>query len=291
VSPGTALLEVTGLDVFYGDFQALFGVSLAVPPGGATALVGANGAGKTTLLRAIAGAQPPAAGSVRYGGDDLTGAPPHRRIARGVALVPEGRKLFPSLTVEENIQVGAAAAAASDWPLDRIYGVFPMLASRRGQRAWSLSGGEQQAVAIARALAASPSLLLLDEISLGLAPRVVGELYQTLAGLREAGATLVIVEQDLRRAMEVCDDLVCLLEGRVALAARVASVSREQVVAAYFGESSVHEPHRPPNPENPTRTPRLQDPDNPTRTPSPQDPENPTGTPRPQDPRDQERGP
>jgi len=290
VSPGTALLEVTGLDVFYGDFQALFGVSLAVPPGGATALVGANGAGKTTLLRAIAGAQPPAAGSVRYDGDDLTGAPPHRRIARGVALVPEGRKLFPSLTVEENIQVGAAAAA-SDWPLDRIYGVFPMLASRRGQRAWSLSGGEQQAVAIARALAASPSLLLLDEISLGLAPRVVGELYQTLAGLREAGATLVIVEQDLRRAMEVCDDLVCRLEGRVALAARVASVSREQVVAAYFGESSAHEPHRPPNPENPTRTPRLQDPDNPTRTPSPQDPENPTGTPRPQDPRDQERGP
>ena len=302
-APPPSLLEVTGLDVFYGDFQALFGVSLAVPPGGATALVGANGAGKTTLLRAIAGAQPAAAGSVRYGGDDLTAAPPHRRIARGVALVPEGRKLFPSLTVEENIQVGAAAAAASDWPLDRIYGVFPMLASRRGQRAWSLSGGEQQAVAIARALAASPSLLLLDEISLGLAPRVVGELYQTLAGLREAGATLVIVEQDLRRAMEVCDDLVCLLEGRVALAARVASVSREQVVAAYFGESSAHGPHRPLNPtnpthtpslqdpQNPTHTPSLQDPQNPTHTPSLQDPQNPTHTPSLQDPRDQERGP
>ena len=219
----TALLDVTGLDVFYGDFQALFGVSLAVPAGGATALVGANGAGKTTLLRTIAGAQPAASGSVSYGGDDLTSAPPHRRIARGIALVPEGRKLFPSLTVEENIQVGAAATASSDWPLTRIYDVFPMLASRRGQRAATLSGGEQQAVAIARALAASPSLLLLDEISLG--------------GLREAGATLAIVEQDLRRAMDVCDDLVCLLEGRVALAAPVPAVTREQVVAAYFGES------------------------------------------------------
>ncbi len=234
----TALLEVAGLDVFYGDFQALFGVSLSVARGRATALVGANGAGKTTLLRTIAGAQSAAAGSVRYAGADLTSAPPHRRISAGVALVPEGRRLFPSLTVEENIQVGAAAAASSDWPLDRIYGVFPMLAGRRGQRASTLSGGEQQAVAIARALAAAPTLLLLDEISLGLAPRVVGELYQTLTALREEGATLLIVEQDLRRAMAECDDLVCLLEGRVALAAPVSAVTREQVVAAYFGEGT-----------------------------------------------------
>ena len=231
------LLEVADLDVFYGDFQALFGVSMSVPRGGATALVGANGAGKTTLLRTIAGAQPAAAGSVWYGGRDLAAAPPHRRISAGIALVPEGRKLFPSLTVEENIQVGAAAAASADWPLTRIYDVFPMLARRRGQRASTLSGGEQQAVAIARALAAAPALLLLDEISLGLAPRVVGELYQTLAGLRRAGATLLIVEQDLRRAMAECDALVCLLEGRVALAAPVAAVSRDQVVAAYFGEA------------------------------------------------------
>ncbi len=234
----TALLEVAGLDVFYGDFQALFGVSLTVAGGRAMALVGANGAGKTTLLRTIAGAQPPAAGSVRYRDRDLTGAPPHRRISAGIALVPEGRKLFGSLTVEENIQVGAAAAGSRDWPLDRIYGVFPMLARRRGQRASTLSGGEQQAVAIARALAAAPTLLLLDEISLGLAPRVVGELYRTLAELREAGATLLIVEQDLRRAMAECDDLVCLLEGRVALAAPVPQVTREQVVAAYFGEAA-----------------------------------------------------
>jgi branched-chain amino acid transport system ATP-binding protein len=230
------LLEVADLDVFYGDFQALFGVSMSVRSGCATALVGANGAGKTTLLRAIAGAQTPASGSVRYDGSDITAAPPHRRVSRGIALVPEGRKLFGSLTVEENIQVGAAAAACDAWPLERIYGAFPLIAKRRKQRASTLSGGEQQAVAIARALAAGPTLLLLDEISLGLAPLVVEGLYETLAGLRSAGATLVIVEQDLRRAMDACDDLVCLLEGRVALAAPVADVSRDQVVAAYFGE-------------------------------------------------------
>jgi branched-chain amino acid transport system ATP-binding protein len=231
-----ALLEVADLDVFYGDFQALFGVSMSVRSGCATALVGANGAGKTTLLRTIAGAQAPASGSVRYAGSDITAAPPHRRVSRGIALVPEGRKLFASLTVEENIQVGAAAAASDAWPLERIYGAFPLIAKRRKQRASTLSGGEQQAVAIARALAAAPTLLLLDEISLGLAPLVVEGLYETLAGLRSAGATLVIVEQDLRRAMDACDDLVCLLEGRVALAAPVAGVSRDEVVAAYFGE-------------------------------------------------------
>jgi len=233
----TNLLEVTGLDVFYGDFQALFGVSVSVPAGGATALVGANGAGKTTLLRAIAGAQAAARGAVIYQGENLTTVPPHHRISRGIALVPEGRKLFASLTVEENIQVGAAAAASDQWPLDRIYEIFPMIARRRGQRASTLSGGEQQAVAIARALAAAPTLLLLDEISLGLAPLVVETLYQTLAELRKAGTTLLIVEQDLRRAIATCDDLVCLLEGRVALTAPVENLARDRVIAAYFGEA------------------------------------------------------
>jgi branched-chain amino acid transport system ATP-binding protein len=232
------LLEVADLDVFYGDFQALFGVSMSVSRGGATALVGANGAGKTTLLRTIAGAQAAASGLVRYDGSDITAAPPYRRISRGIALVPEGRRLFPSLTVEENIQVGAAAAASDAWPLDRIYASFPVIARRRRQRASTLSGGEQQAVAIARALAAGPSLLLLDEISLGLAPLLVEELYETLSGLRSAGATMVIVEQDLRRAMDACDSLVCLLEGQVALAGPVAGVSRDEVVAAYFGEGA-----------------------------------------------------
>jgi branched-chain amino acid transport system ATP-binding protein len=235
-TPDRPLLEITGLDVFYGDFQALFGVSMSVPRGHVTALVGANGAGKTTLLRTIAGAQAAASGAVRYDGSDITAAPPYRRISRGIALVPEGRKLFPSLTVEENIQVGAVAAASAAWPLERIYDAFPLIARRRRQRASTLSGGEQQAVAIARALAAAPALLLLDEISLGLAPVVVEELYQVLQGLRAAGTTLVIVEQDLRRAMEASDQLVCLLEGRVALAAAVAEVTRDLVVAAYFGQ-------------------------------------------------------
>jgi branched-chain amino acid transport system ATP-binding protein len=233
----TPLLEVTGLDVFYGDFQALSGVWMSVPRGGATALVGANGAGKTTLLRTIAGAQAAARGTVSYRGEPVTTTPPHQRIARGIALVPEGRKLFPSLTVQENIQVGAVAAASDEWPLDRIYQTFPMIARRRGQRASTLSGGEQQAVAIARALAAAPTLLLLDEISLGLAPVVVEALYQTLAELRRQGTTLVIVEQDLNRALAACDDLVCLLEGRVALAAPVKNLTRDQVVAAYFGQA------------------------------------------------------
>jgi branched-chain amino acid transport system ATP-binding protein len=233
--PGSPLLEIAGLDVFYGDFQALFGVSMTVVRGSALALVGANGAGKTTLLRSIAGAQPVAAGRISFGGAIITTAPPYRRVASGIALVPEGRRLFPSLTVEENIKVGAVAAASDSWPLARIYDAFPLIAARRRQRASTLSGGEQQAVAIARALAGGPSLLLLDEISLGLAPRVVEDLYQTLAELRESGTTLVIVEQDLRRALDACDTLLCLLEGRVALTAATSGVSVDQVVAAYFG--------------------------------------------------------
>jgi len=231
------LLSVAGLDVFYGDFQALSGVSLSVPAGRATALVGANGAGKTTLLRAIAGVQPARSGSVTYRGTDITGLPPYRRIPAGIVMVPEGRRLFPSLTVEENIQVGAAACSSTEWTLARIYAEFPLIARRRRQRAGTLSGGEQQAVAIARALAAGPSLLLLDEISLGLAPAVVESLYAMLAGLRAAGTTLVVVEQDLRRAMSFCEDLVCLLEGRVALAGPAAAYDRDEVVAAYFGVS------------------------------------------------------
>jgi branched-chain amino acid transport system ATP-binding protein len=240
-----SLLEIDGLDVHYGDFQALFGVSLKVQRGSVLALVGANGAGKTTLLRAVAGAFAPSGGSVRFDGLEITRLAPHRRIELGIAMVPEGRRLFGSLTVEENLLVGAAGgsgrgAAGSgggEWPLSRIYETFPVIARRRRHRASQLSGGEQQAVAIGRALAASPSLLLLDEISLGLAPRIVGELYETLMALRAAGTTLVIVEQDLSRALSASDEVVCLLEGRVALSAPT-PVDRDVVVAAYFGNPS-----------------------------------------------------
>jgi branched-chain amino acid transport system ATP-binding protein len=229
------LLRVEAVDVRYGDFQALFGVSLTVAQGQALALVGANGAGKSTLLRTIAGAGIPAAGRIRYGAADITAAPPHRRVRAGIALVPEGRRLFPSLTAEENIRVGAVRGAAGGWPLERVYDVFPLIARCRDRRAGLLSGGEQQAVAIARALASGPRLLLLDEVSLGLAPAIVDGLYDTLAELRAAGTTMVVVEQDLDRALGACDEVVCLLEGRVALAAPAAQVSRAELVGAYFG--------------------------------------------------------
>jgi branched-chain amino acid transport system ATP-binding protein len=230
------LLECHGLDVRYGDFQALFDVSLAVRDGTVLALVGANGAGKTTLLRTIAGAAPPHAGRITYAGTDIGALPPHRRIKRGIALVPEGRRLFPSLTAEENIRIGALSAGEDGWSLDRIYETFPLIARCRNRRAALLSGGEQQAVAIARALATGPRLLLLDEISLGLAPRIVDDLYETLRGLRATGTTMLLVEQDLDRAISASDDLVCLLEGRVVVSGPAAGADREEVVAAYFGQ-------------------------------------------------------
>ncbi|WP_433378245.1 ABC transporter ATP-binding protein [Actinoplanes sp. CA-142083] len=233
-----SLLEVTSLDVLYGDFQALFDVSLSLPENSSLALVGANGAGKTTLLRTIAGAMTPARGRVVFDGADLKNSPPHHRVREGIALVPEGRRLFPSLTAEENILVGAVRARPSAWRLPQIYEVFPLIARCRNRRAALLSGGEQQAVAIARALASGPRLLLLDEISLGLAPAIVDGLYDTLASLREAGTAMILVEQDLDRALAACPSVVCLLEGRVVLSAPSEGIARDDVVAAYFGTAS-----------------------------------------------------
>ncbi|MEV6348459.1 ABC transporter ATP-binding protein [Actinoplanes sp. NPDC051851] len=226
------LLRIEDLDVHYGDFQALSGVSLSVDHGGSLALVGANGAGKSTLLRTIAGAHPATGGRITLDGTGITTAPPHHRVRAGIALVPEGRRLFPSLTAEENIKVGGRA-----WPLDRVYDVFPLIARCRNRRAALLSGGEQQAVAIARALASGPRLLLLDEISLGLAPAVVDDLYDVLAVLRAEGTALVLVEQDLARARAAGDHLICLLEGRVVLATAAADAPLEKVISAYFGTS------------------------------------------------------
>ena len=233
-----SLLEVSGLNVRYGDFQALFDVDLRLEPEAALALVGANGAGKTTLLRTIAGALAPATGTIHFDGADVTQTPPHQRVRTGIALVPEGRRLFPSLTAEENIRVGATQAGPDAWSLPRLYDVFPLIARCRHRRAALLSGGEQQAVAIARALASGPRLLLLDEISLGLAPAVVDGLYDALAELRAAGTATILVEQDLDRAMSACPDLICLLEGRVVLRAAAAEADRDDVIAAYFGTAA-----------------------------------------------------
>ena len=228
------LLHVEDLDCRYGLLQAVRGVSLEVAQGETVALIGANGAGKTTLLRAIAGAHRPHAGRVVFGGGDITRLPPHTRVARGIALVPEGRRLFAGLTVEENLRV-ATTRRRGRWDVDAVLELFPMLQARRRALAATLSGGEQQAVAIGRALMSNPRLLLLDEVSLGLAPVVVDAVYRSLEGIIKEGATVVLVEQDLTRALQVAGRVVCLLEGRVVLQGAAASLDRERVVSAYFG--------------------------------------------------------
>jgi branched-chain amino acid transport system ATP-binding protein len=227
------LLAVEDLDVRHGLLPAVRSVSLILEPGETVALVGANGAGKSTLLRAIAGARPrPAAGRIVFDGRDVTRLPAHERVALGIALVPEGRHLFASLTVEENLLV---ARRPGDWTVDRVLDAFPLLRDRRRHRAATLSGGERQATAIGRALMANPRMLLLDEVSLGLAPRAVEDVYRSLAAVIESGTTVLLVEQDLSRALAVADRVVCMLEGRLVLAGAAGELTREQVTEAYFG--------------------------------------------------------
>jgi branched-chain amino acid transport system ATP-binding protein len=228
-------LAVENLGARHGLLQAVRDVSFEVRSGETLALVGANGAGKTTLLRAIAGAHRLAAGRILLDGADITHVPSHRRVALGVALVPEGRRLFPQMTVEENLLLGRTAGRAGDWSVGRVLDMFPNLKARRSSRAGNLSGGEQQATAIGRALMTNPSVLLLDEVSLGLSPLIVDRVYQSLAALIDSGMTIVLVEQDLSRAMAVADRVVCMLEGRIVLARGKAEVSREEITEAYFG--------------------------------------------------------
>ena len=229
------LLSVEGLDARHGLLQAVREVSLDVHAGETLALVGANGAGKTTLLRTVAGAHRPTGGRVLLDGEDVTHVPAYRRARMGIALVPEGRRLFPELTVEENLRVATAAGRSGRWDVDEVLEVFPLLEPLRRKRTASLSGGEQQATAIGRALMANPRLLLLDEVSLGLAPVVVDGLYNSLSGLADTGTTIVLVEQDLARAMAVASRVVCMLEGRLVLEGGAGELTREQVTEAYFG--------------------------------------------------------
>jgi branched-chain amino acid transport system ATP-binding protein len=239
------LLTVDGLVAGHGLLTAVRDVTLSVADGDVLALVGANGAGKTTLLRTIAGAHPASAGRVVFDGVDVTALPAHKRVAAGLALVPEGRRLFPELTVEENLLVAGGRArkgpGAVPWNLDAVFEAFPMLEPLRHRRASNLSGGEQQATAIARALMTNPRLLLVDEVSLGLAPQAVEMVYASLRELIRGGATVVLVEQDLGRALSVAGNVVCLLEGRVVLRSATADVTREQVTEAYFGLSRTKE--------------------------------------------------
>ncbi len=230
-----ALLEVRTLTIHHGHLQAITDVSLAVSPGETLAIIGANGAGKSTLLRTIVGLHQPSAGAILLDGQDVTHQPTHARVAAGIALVPEGRRLFPSLTVEENLLVGATRARHGEWNLARVYTLFSWMGPRRREPTVHLSGGEQQAVAIGRGLMANPRVLLLDELSLGLAPTMVRQIYGTLPELRQAGIAVLLVEQDVGQALRVADRIKCLLEGRTTLEGTPASVTRAQVEAAYFG--------------------------------------------------------
>ena len=229
------LLDVRALDAFYGDFQALFGVSLTVAAGELVAVIGANGAGKSTLLKCIAGAIGSRHEAIRFDGRPIGDAPAHAVVARGIALVPEGRRLFPSLSVEENLLIGGQLGRPGPWSVARIYELFPVLAERRHMPSTSLSGGQQQMVAIGRALMSNPKLLLCDEISLGLAPIVVREVYARLPSIVAEGSSLVIVEQDIVQALKAANQVYCLQEGRVALNGPAATLTRDAISAAYFG--------------------------------------------------------
>ncbi|ARO29520.1 branched-chain amino acid ABC transporter ATP-binding protein [Rhizobium sp. NXC14] len=230
-----SLLSIENLDVRHGLLQAVRGVSFDIAKGEVLALVGANGAGKTTLLRSIAGAHLPSSGRVLLGDEDLAAVPSHKRIAKGIALVPEGRRLFSQMTVEENLLLGKSCGRKGEWSIDRILDAFPNLKTRRHAKTGHLSGGEQQATAIGRALMSNPDILLLDEVSLGLSPLVVDRVYAQLQALLTSGTTIVLVEQDLGRAMSVASRVICMLEGRIVLDRPAAAVTRDEVTKAYFG--------------------------------------------------------
>jgi branched-chain amino acid transport system ATP-binding protein len=237
---GQPLLEVERLTVHHGQLCAVNGVSLALRAGETFAIIGANGAGKSTLLRTVVGLHPATSGRILLDGTDVTRVPTVKRLARGLALVPEGRRLFPSLTVEENLRVGAHHARPGPFDIDRIYTLFPWMVERKRQRAVRLSGGEQQAVAIGRALVANPRILLLDELSLGLAPVVVQRIYGLLPELLADGVTILLVEQDVTQAMRVATRVLCLLEGRTTLEGSPKELGRAEIEAAYFGLGAEH---------------------------------------------------
>ena len=232
---GTPLLEVRGLTVHHGQLRALDGISLRVFPGEVYAIIGANGAGKSTLLRTIAGLHRPTRGTILFDGADVTRLRPERRAQRGIVMVPEGRRLFGSLSVQENLQVGATYARPGPWTIERVYELFGWMRERRNQRTAQLSGGEQQSVAIGRALVANPRALLLDELSLGLAPVVVQRIYGMLPQILATGLTVLLVEQDVSQALRVASRVQCLLEGRTTLEGEPGDLTPEQVEAAYFG--------------------------------------------------------
>jgi branched-chain amino acid transport system ATP-binding protein len=229
------LLATNKLEAFYGDFQALFGIDFEIGQGEIVAMIGANGAGKSTFLKTVCGLLKASPTSVVFDGEPIGGSAPGKIVQRGIAMVPEGRRLFPSLSVEENLLMGNYAKRAGPWHLDAVYALFPILKERGTSPATSLSGGQQQMAAIGRALMSNPRLLICDELSLGLAPIVVKEIYDALPRICSDGMTAIIVEQDVGVAQKVSDRLYCLQEGRVMLSGASNGLTREQISEAYFG--------------------------------------------------------
>ena len=230
-----AVLQTRDLQAFYGDAQALFGIDFELNAGELVAIIGANGAGKSTFLKCLTGLVKAEPESIRWKGQPVGGQSPGDIVRQGLAMVPEGRRLFPSLSVEENLLMGANAGRKGPWSLQRLYQMFPILEEKRKAPGTSLSGGQQQMVALGRALMSNPEVLLCDELSLGLAPIVIREIYQAMPAITAEGMTVVIVEQDVTMARQVSQRLYCFQEGRVSLQGASSELSREQISQAYFG--------------------------------------------------------
>lgn len=235
---GNVALKVDHLDVYYGDFQALWDVSLVVKEGEVVSVIGANGAGKSTLMNTIVGLLSPTKGSVDFFGKKINGLPPHYTVPMGVALVPEGRRIFARLTVYENLVMGAytpRVRSKKDEVIQRLYRLFPRLEERQDQMADTLSGGEQQMLAVGRAMMSQPRLMLCDEISLGLAPLIIKGIYKQLAQINKEGITIVLVEQDVKRSLKTANRAYIMLKGKIVLKGGPSSLTEEQVKKAYFG--------------------------------------------------------
>lgn len=230
-----SLLEVTDIEAMYGDLKALFGISLSINPGEVHSVIGANGAGKSTLLKVIAGTMPATSGSLTFHGNDLSKLAPDKRVRSGISLVPEGRRIFSSLTVEENLKVGAYSRRKGHWNLNNIRELYPLLAQRWDRIGFHCSGGELQMLAIGRALMANPDLLLIDEASLGLAPVVVAQVYASLPQITSQGTAVLLVEQDMQQALRASTHTSVLLEGKVVLEGISSKLNKEAIKRAYFG--------------------------------------------------------
>ena len=232
-----SLLSVRNLSAFYGDYQALFGIDVTLMQGETVAIIGANAAGKSTFLRAITGLVNTRSDKFNYQGNPLDGSAASKIVEMGIAMVPEGRRLFPSLSVEDNLKIGAYSGRAGKWTLQRVYEMFPKLRERSEVSGTSLSGGEQQMVAIGRALMANPDLLLCDELSLGLAPIIIKDIYDALPAIKAEGVSLLVVEQDINQALAIADRFYCFQEGRITLSGSPEDSSKANIATAYFGRS------------------------------------------------------